>query len=234
MSKLLKRLSLGFVLISTISSGFAAPNDSSVKAPDADIQEYKNLKQADAAMQTYIHCGGFGDGHFMRDQILKNLDAECLSSSSCEVALAVTIAPDGTPTSKKVFSKNDTPLDDFYCEQAVWEYASKAPGFAGNKILCEFSKETAGSHPELRNADRSHVKLHLIPSYFYCLGLTFPECEVANSNNVIELKVDKLNDPMLADFRQGWMEYFRGKPPTYQEIKYQASLAKRKYSDLFN
>lgn len=192
--------------------------------------DYESLK---ADQKSASGCGNAGK--LIHDGIMQNFDPRRLSNPNCKAALKITFTDDGIPVSEILRAEHNSPTDDFYCRQAVWEYAVKL-GWRGTELLCEFSPEVkAGSHPEILNDGSSqYVLLHLIPASFGALGMTFPKFEISSPDNVLKLKLSMINDSRLDDFRREWFKFFAHHTPlSYEDIKSESVFLKQKYADLF-
>jgi hypothetical protein len=194
------------------------------------LDEYSKLKKWQAEPR-YHQDIGVG----LPEQILRNFEPRCLSNPACKVALKVTQVQDGFKI-EKLFGENDTDADDFYCEQAVWEYAMAADRWIGAQCLCEFSAGTTGLHPELiQNVKPGFVSLHLLPAFFR--GSELPgykkraESEVINS--VVYISKDNLHNPRLTEFRKQWIAFFSSpKPELFDSITKKMDEMKHEFKDL--
>jgi hypothetical protein len=169
--------------------------------------EFKQMKER----QLQTEGNGLGSNPFMRQGVAQNYDSSCLSNEDCYVALKVSIPFDGIFKIEKLIGRNDTPADDFYCEQAVWEFAINMGGKHGpGEVLCEFfGKPNSGSgiHSELKSSDSNRVFLHLIPQQFSLSNLVNKHNKLAAPENVVSIDVTKLNSPRLSQFRRDWLQF---------------------------
>jgi len=231
MRAMVRVLTIAILLLNPLMNSAAE----SFSKPEFESAEYATLKLKQS--QPDMGCGGL-QREPIRKQILKNFDPKCLSSADCRVALKVTILADGTYEIKKVYGKSDSDADDFFCEQAVWEYAIPMRGYAGEDLLCEFSGtdfQETGTHPEIvQNQTSDCVSLHLIPERFPFVGLTFPVCALNDNFNVVRLSKDKLRDPRLNEYRREWVKFFtptgHDQYPMYDRLRAKALELENKYN----
>jgi hypothetical protein len=204
---------------------------------DALLKEFNDMKGS----QFQTLGNGLGSNPFMREGVARNYDSACLSNQDCYVALKVSIPRNGIYSIKKLIGRNDTLADDFYCEQAIWEFAVDMGGrHAPGEVLCEFygkPKSGSGIHPELKSTDAGRVCLHLIPQHFSRSDM-FKQNELTSSDNVVSIDVKKLNNPELAEFRREWLKFlflfpYPNLPYGPQPILNKKVEMKKKYENLF-
>jgi hypothetical protein len=179
----------------------------SVNAEVDKLAEFKQMK----AGQLQTEGNGLGSNPEVRAQVAKNYDSACLSNKDCYVALKVSIPFDGIFKIEKLIGKNDTPVDDFYCEQAIWDCAFDMGGKYGpGEVLCEFygtSNSGSGTHPELKSLDSSRVYLHLVPQ-----RRTKYENDLDTSKDLVSIDVSKIASSRLDEFRREWLRFLISPP----------------------
>jgi hypothetical protein len=164
-----------------------------------------------------------------RDMTLKSFDPRCLSNANCRVVLKVDFDRDGTPQITKLKGENCTSVDEFYCEQAVWDVMFPNPC---ESIVCEFnalpSKEF-GEHPELLTEKKDTVRMHLTPLYFPFSKEMSPNI-VFDKSNYVEMSVNNLSSPELLKFRK---ERIMTGPFSPERVVSMRTALKNKFDYLF-
>jgi hypothetical protein len=157
---------------------------------------------------------------------------------------------DGTLKIETPGKNEDTPVDNFYREQSLWEVQPVSARFAGitvpiaNRIACQIGMQ---NNDELaikaagEGLSPEYVYLHLIPASAggeYTVSAWFKKHEklVHDPNNVLRLAVTKLNDGRLTNFRTDWVNFFLQQKGNIEDqaVVEQARVMKKKYADLFS
>jgi hypothetical protein len=182
-------------------------------------------------------------------QLENSVDLRCLSNPDCQVDLTVKVSSNGALEQKKSSSKAASDSDDFYCEQAIWERSPLSPECANIDIGLSYNG--SGFVPDPNNElsvkkEPGFVFLHLIPATVG--GLPVPwsfrnDRLIHSPDNVLKLSVDKLQDPVLTQFRQEWVDFFLSRKVdknSYENAYASSDVQKkaremcRKYAKLFS
>lgn len=203
---------------------------------------YDDLKAAAHPMPFFVMHGGVDQQTVdsIKQGVRKNFDPRCLSSAKTHIVLNTLYCDDnGSPVFKKIIGENDTVADDFYCEQAVWEYIMAPGSVYRTDVSYEFNTDTKleyGQDPELLQADsKKFVTLHLIPQHFAASDMTLnPNAsdgiDVHSEKNVLRLPVDRISDPRLTSFR---LEMLKIPSAPRSKVRQYAEEVKAKYAGLF-
>jgi hypothetical protein len=201
----MKKQKLG--LLAFIGAILFSSQELTVSAEVNNLTEFNQMKER----QLQTEGNGLGSNPSMREGVAQNYDSACLSNKDCYVALKVSIPFDGIFKIEKLIGKNDTPEDDFYCEQAVWDFAFDMGGRHGpGEVLCEFygkPNSGSGTHPELKSLDSSRVYLHLAPQ-----SRTKYENDLDTSKDLVSIDASKIASPRLDEFRREWLRFLFSPP----------------------
>lgn len=223
---------LGFICSFVVQTFLNAAMAASEYPDQKRIPTYEQLKRELPPYPLHqLHALDDDDVKKITQGVLNNFDGRCLSNKDCYVIYSVIYTNKAVPVYKKISSKNDTPMDDFYCEQAIWEYIMGGPPL--KEMLYKFSADMGSKHPELVQAQSENiVSLHLIPQFFPASEVLLPGNFLTSNTNVLRLKVEKLNDTRLTQFREEWYPVWET-PTSPQKILEKSLEIRRKYSDLF-
>jgi len=187
-----------------------------------------------------------GKAGLLNNLLESNFDRRCLTKPDSEAVRRLSVEPDGTLKFEKLPGRREavSVQDDFYREQSIWELAPVTKYWAGSgfDLACNgtpaASKE--GPCPELasRKSDE-YVFLHLIPASAGGLILSWEskhQGQIHNPNNVLRLKISKLQDPRLLEFRKEWVKFFLAHPDglTDIDLEKQANELREKYANFFS
>lgn len=175
-----------------------------------------------------------GSNNELQRHAEKFFDFHCLSNEHAGVVLIV------EQSSKYPFAKirnaTGTRADVFYAEQAFWESRPVPSGEKqnGGDLIVYGRFGSMGNFPELLSKDEPNVvRLHLIPMSAENL-CTISSEKIHSPDNVLKLSVDKVNDPLLLEFRKEWFDFLgTHKNCSEKEVLAEASRMKSKYEKLF-
>jgi hypothetical protein len=177
-------------------------------------------------------------------QLENGFDRRCLSTYGGEPR-HIYVNLDGTLKIEPMNVVRQSPADEFYRDQSLWEIQPVNTSFAGTELvagggtICEASTFCQNCSELIHDKSDKYVYLHLVPNS--AGGDTIRpwyqdhEKLVHASSNVVRLKVTKLGDPELANFRSDWVNFFLQQHGQVddQAVQKQANVMRKKYSNLF-
>lgn len=163
----------------------------------------------------------------------KFFDFRCFSNE--HVGVVLEIDQTSKYPSAKIKNASGTRADVFYAEQAFWESRPLPSEQRQHGEVLVFGRfGSMGNFPELISNDESNiVKLHLIPmsAEYLC---TISSERIHSADNVLRLSLDKIQDPLLLEFRKEWIDFLSmHKNCSEAEVLQEGHRLKSKYEKLF-
>ncbi|MBX3150373.1 hypothetical protein KF728_09515 [Candidatus Obscuribacterales bacterium] len=179
----------------------------------------------------------------------RNFSPKLLSTNRTQISMAVEISSEGYPTYKILKAINASPVDKFYCEQAVWEASpfrpEWAPNFNGAKFNLDFPQKNptrlghnySDNLVATKNKSSKVVCMHFVPASIAAkaFGKSPASFDVDAPANIVKIPVTRIGSPSLSQFRKDWVEYaLDNSEMTPALVNLKSRLLKIKYSNLFS